>query len=139
LWVFLGGVWSIVGDALWLKCLQVVEYRLEEWEFGGNAINDVGDGSAVRVDVVMLLWGRYHRRRARPIMIAASSMWAGWEPIWVPLLRMVCLPAASFGLGNYGNVDVTRVVVGVALFLEYAEEVLALVYVDVVCGTVPAG
>ena len=41
-----------------------MEYSLEErefgWEFrefGGDAIDDVGDGSAVRVDdVILLLW-----------------------------------------------------------------------------------
>ena len=49
---------------MWLERVEVVEDGLEEWEFGsefgefgGDAVNDVGDGSAVRVNgVVLLLW-----------------------------------------------------------------------------------
>ena len=42
----------------------MMDYRLEEWgfgwelrEFGGSAIDDIGDGLAVRVDGVILLLG----------------------------------------------------------------------------------
>ena len=50
--------------ALWAECCEMVKYRLEEGEFGrkfgefgGNAVYDVGDGSTVGVDgVILLLW-----------------------------------------------------------------------------------
>ena len=49
---------------LWLECVEVVEDGLEEGEFGrkfgefgGDAVYDVSDGSAVGVDgVILLLW-----------------------------------------------------------------------------------
>ena len=49
---------------MWLERVEVVKDGLEEWEFGrefgefgGDAIDDVGDGSAVGVNgVVLLLW-----------------------------------------------------------------------------------
>ena len=52
------------GYALWLERVEVVKDGLDEWEFGrefgefgGDAVDDVGDGSAVRVNgVVLLLW-----------------------------------------------------------------------------------
>ena len=61
LWVCFG---PLEGYALWLECFEVVqdgleegEFRREFGEFGGDAIDTVGDGSAVRVDdVVLLLW-----------------------------------------------------------------------------------
>jgi hypothetical protein len=61
LWVCFG---PLEGYALWLQCVEVMEYSLEEEEFGGefgefgsDVIDDVGDGSAVRVDgIIMLLW-----------------------------------------------------------------------------------
>ena len=61
LWVCFG---PLEGYALWFECLEMVQDGLEEGEFsreigefGGDAIDDVSDGSAVRVDgVVVLLW-----------------------------------------------------------------------------------
>ena len=60
LWVCFG---PLEGDALWFQCVEVMEYSLEEGvlgrkfgEFGSAAIDDVGDGSAVRVDDIILLW-----------------------------------------------------------------------------------
>ena len=60
---FLGVLWSIGGirlAALVLSGGGVLlvgrEFGGEFGEFGGDAINDVGDGSAVRVDGVVLLW-----------------------------------------------------------------------------------
>ena len=61
LWVCFG---PLEGYALWLECFKVVQNGLEEGEFsgefgefGGDAIDDVSDGSAVRVDdVFLLLW-----------------------------------------------------------------------------------
>ena len=61
LWVCFG---HLEGYALWLECFEVVQDGSEErefsekfGEFGGDAVDDVGDGSAVRVDgVVLLLW-----------------------------------------------------------------------------------
>ena len=61
LWVCFG---PLEGYALWLDCIEVVNDCLEEREFGGefgefgsDAVNDVGDGSTVRVDgVILLLW-----------------------------------------------------------------------------------
>ena len=52
------------GYTLWLECFEVVQDGLEErefsgefGEFGGDAIDNVSDGSSVRVDgVVVLLW-----------------------------------------------------------------------------------
>ena len=52
------------GYALWLERVEVVKDGLEEGEFGGefgefggNAVYDVGDGSTVGVNgVVLLLW-----------------------------------------------------------------------------------
>ena len=52
------------GYALWLECVEVVQDGLEEGEFGGefeefgsDAVDDVGDGSTVGVDgVILLLW-----------------------------------------------------------------------------------
>ena len=60
-WVCFG---PLEGDALWLERLEMVQDGLEEGqfsrefgEFGGDAIDNVSDGSAVRVDgVVVLLW-----------------------------------------------------------------------------------
>jgi hypothetical protein len=62
--VSLGVLWFIGGMRLVVLVFQVMEYSLEEGEFGwelgqcrGDAIDDVGDGSAVRVDgVILLLW-----------------------------------------------------------------------------------
>ena len=61
LWVCFG---PLEGYALWLERLEMVQDGLEEGEFsrefgefGGDAIDNVGDGSAVRVDGgVVLLW-----------------------------------------------------------------------------------
>ena len=52
------------GYALSLECIEVVKDGLEEGEFGGefgefgsDAVYDVGDGSTVGVDgVILLLW-----------------------------------------------------------------------------------
>ena len=59
LWVCFG---SLEGYALWLERLEMVQDGLEEGElsrelgeFGGDAIDNVGDGSAVRVDGVVVL------------------------------------------------------------------------------------
>ena len=49
---------------MWLECVEVVKDGLEEGEFGGefgefggDAVYDVSDGSAVEVDdVILLLW-----------------------------------------------------------------------------------
>ena len=60
-------------------------------------------------------------------MIAASSMWAGWEPTWVPLSRVRRM-VPSCCLGYYGNSGITSAVGGVTLFLEYAEEVIAVIF-----------
>ena len=57
--VYLSGVVRVSGCAL-----EVVKDGLEEWElgrefgeFGGDAVDDVGDGSAVGVNgSVLLLW-----------------------------------------------------------------------------------
>ena len=47
---------------MWFQCVEVMEDGLEErelgrefGEFGGDAIDDVGDGSAVGVDGVIML------------------------------------------------------------------------------------
>ena len=61
LWVCFG---PLKGYSLWFQCFEVMEFSLEEGElgrkfgkFGSDAIDDVGDGSAIEVDgVVMLLW-----------------------------------------------------------------------------------
>ena len=61
LWVCFG---PLKGYALRLECFEVVQDGLEEGEFsgefgefGGDAVDDVSDGSAVRVNgVVLLLW-----------------------------------------------------------------------------------
>ena len=61
LWVCFG---PMEGYALWFQCVEVIKCSLEEgefgWEFGefgSDVIDDVGDGSAVGVDgVIMLLW-----------------------------------------------------------------------------------
>ena len=61
LWVCFG---PLEGYALWLECFEVVQDGLKEGEFsgefgefGGDAIDNVCDGSAVREDgVVLLLW-----------------------------------------------------------------------------------
>ena len=60
----LGCFGPLEGYALWLECIEVVNDGLEEREFGGefgefgsDAVYDVGDGSTVRVDgVILLLW-----------------------------------------------------------------------------------
>ena len=59
LWVCFG---PLEGYALWLECFEVVQDCLEEGEFsgefgefGGDAVDDVSDGSAVGVDGVVLL------------------------------------------------------------------------------------
>ena len=61
LWVCFG---PLEGYVLWLKCAEVVKDGLQERKFGGEfgefgsyAVYDVSDGSAVRVDgVILLLW-----------------------------------------------------------------------------------
>ena len=61
LWVCFG---PLDGYALWLECVEVMKNGLEEREFGREfgvfgsyAVYDVSDGSAVRVDgVILLLW-----------------------------------------------------------------------------------
>ena len=59
LWVCVG---PLKGYALRLECFEVVQDGLEEGEFsgefgefGGYAVDDVSDGSAVGVDGVVLL------------------------------------------------------------------------------------
>ena len=59
LWVCFG---PLEGYALWFECFEEVQDGLEErkfsaefGEFGGDAVDDVGDGSAVGVDGVVLL------------------------------------------------------------------------------------
>jgi hypothetical protein len=59
LWVCFG---LLEGYALWFQCVEVIEYSLEEGEFGGefgafggDVIDDDGDGSAVRVNGVITL------------------------------------------------------------------------------------
>ena len=59
LWVCFG---PLEGYALWLECFEVVQDCLEEGEysgefgeFGGDAVDDVSDGSAVGVNGVILL------------------------------------------------------------------------------------
>ena len=52
------------GYGLWLECVEVLKDGLEErelcgefGEFGSDAVYDVGDGSTVGVDgVILLLW-----------------------------------------------------------------------------------
>ena len=59
-----GVLWSIGGIRLWLEGVKVVEDGLEEGEidgefgeFGSDAVYDVGVGSTVGVDgVILLLW-----------------------------------------------------------------------------------
>ena len=60
-------------------------------------------------------------------MIAASSMWAGWEPTWVPLLRVRRMIPSCCHVGLWGTMAISAVG-GVPLFLEYAEEVIAVIF-----------
>ena len=61
LWVCFG---PLEGYALWFECLEMMQDGLETGEFsgefgefGGGAIYNIRDGSAVRVNgVVLLLW-----------------------------------------------------------------------------------
>ena len=52
LWVCFG---PLEGYALWLERLEEGEFSREFGEFGGDAIDNVSDGSAVGVDGVVLL------------------------------------------------------------------------------------
>ena len=134
---------------MWLECFQVMDYCLEEWEFGwefrefgGSAIDDIGDGSAVRVDgVILFLWempsaeseandagGEFHVGGLRAnlgAMVEGKESGAFLLPVWA--------------LGDYGDTCVALAVCGVTWFLEYAEEVVAFVfpssiYIDGVLG-----
>ena len=74
-----------------------------------------------------------HMRRASPTMIAASSMWAGWEPSWAPLLRVMTIVFCCFQSVPVGTIG------GVSMFLECAVEVRvsgvpSTIYVDGVAG-----
>ena len=53
---------TLEGYALWFECFEVVQDGLKEGEFsgefgefGGDAVDDVSDGSTVGVDGVVLL------------------------------------------------------------------------------------
>ena len=133
---------------MWLECFQVMNYGLEEWEFGwefrefeGSAIDDIGDGSAVRVDGVILLLGEmpsaeskanydrdeFHVGGLRDLGAAGEVKESGafLLPVWAS--------------GDYGDADVALAVGRVTWFLEYAEEVVAFVfpssvYIDGVLG-----
>ena len=66
-------------------------------------------------------------------MIAASSMWAGWEPTWTPLLRVTTIAPCCCQSVPVGTIG------GVSLFLECAVEVRvsgvpSTIYVDGVAG-----
>ena len=107
------------------------ELGREFGEFGGDAIDDVGDGSEVRVDgVVMLLWkvpssegkandncSKFHVGRLGANL---GSVVKGDED------GAVLLPGGA--LGDYGNSCVSLAVGGVTLFLEYVKEVIACVF-----------
>jgi hypothetical protein len=115
----------------------VVEYSLEEGElgrefgeFGGNAIDDVSGGPAVRVyGVVMLLRevplskgkANYDCCKFHVGRLGANlgSVVKGEED------GAVLLPIGS--LRDYGNPSVAGAVGGITLLLEYVEEVVACV------------
>ena len=124
--------------ALWLECVEVVENGLEEGEFGrefgefgGDAVYDVGDGSTVGVDgVILLLWevpsaegqtydygSEFHVGRLRANL---GTVVEGEEDC------SFLLPGGA--LGDYGDPCIAGAVGGVALFLEDAEEVVAVVF-----------
>ena len=134
---------------MWLECFQVMDYGLKEWEFGwefrefgGSAIDDIGDRSTVRVDgVILLLWempsaeskandvgGEFHVGGLRANLGAVVE---GEE-------SGVCL-LPVWALGDYGYTYVALAVGRVTWFLEYAKEVVAFVfpsavYIDGVSG-----
>ena len=126
-----------------------MEYSLEGGElggefgeFGGDAIDDVGDGPAVRVyGVIMLLRevpsskgkANYDCCKFHVGRLGANlgSVVKGDEN------GAVLLPGGA--LGDYGNSCVSLAIGGVTLFLEYVEEVIACVfpstvYIDGVLG-----
>ena len=111
-------------------------------EFGVDAVDDVGDGSAVRVDDVIVLWrkvpssegkaddncGKFHVGRLGANL---GSVVKGDEN------GAVLLPVGA--LRDYDDSCVSLAVGGVTLFLEYVEEVIACVfpstvYIDGVLG-----
>ena len=123
---------------MWFKCVEKMEYSLEEGElgrefgeFGGDAIEDVSDGPAVRVyGVIMLLREvpsskgkanydccKFHVGRLGDNL---GSVVKGEED------GAVLLPVGA--LGNFGDPGFTCAVGGIALFLEYVEEVIACVF-----------
>ena len=115
-----------------------MEYSLEErelggefGEFGGDAIDDVGDGSAIGVDgVIVLLWqvpssegqANYNCCKFHMGRLGANlgSVVKGEED------DAVLLPIGA--LRDYGNPGVTSAVGGIALLLEYVEKVVACVF-----------
>ena len=122
--------------------LEEGELGRELGEFGGDAVDDVGDGSAVRVDDVIVLWrevpssegkaddncGKFHVSRLGADL---GSVVKCDED------STISLPVGA--LRDYGDSCVSLAIGGVTLFLEYVEEVIACVfpstvYIDGVLG-----
>ena len=115
-----------------------MEYSLEEGElgrefgeFGGDAVDDVGDGSAVRVDDVITLWRKVPSSKGKAnydcckfhmgrLGANLGSVFKGEKD------GAVLLPIGA--LRDYGNPGVAGAVVGITLLLEYVEEVVVCVF-----------
>ena len=60
------------------------------------------------------------------MMMAASSMWAGWDPVWEPSVRVIRIVPLLIQSGPVGTIAIPadlRRLVGVSLFLEGGGEV----------------
>ena len=122
--------------------LEEGELGRELGEFGGDAVDDVGDESAVRVDDVIVLWRKMPSSKGKADYSCSKFHMGRLGANLGSVVKgdkdgAVLLPGGA--LGDYGNSCVSLVIGGVTLFLEYVEEVIACVfpstvYVDGVVG-----
>ena len=122
--------------------LEEGELGRELGEFGGDAVDDVGDGSAVRVDDVIVLWREVPSSEGKADDNCSEFHVGGLGANLGSVVKgdengAVLLPVGA--LGDYGNSCVSLAIGGVTLFLEYVEEVIACVfpstvYIDGVLG-----
>ena len=108
--------------------LEEGELGRELGEFGGDAVDDVGDGSAVRVDDVIVLWREVPSSESKADDNCSEFHVGGLGANLGSVVKgdengAVLLAVGA--LGDYGNPGVAGAVGGITLLLEYAEEVVA--------------
>ena len=111
--------------------LEEGEFGREFGEFGGDAIDDVSDGPAVRVNGVVTLLREVPSSQGKANYNCCKFHMGRLEANLGSVVKgeedgAVLLPVGA--LRDYGDSCVTHAVRGITLFLEYVEEVVACVF-----------